>query len=46
MLFIDDGLMVSKSLDQMESVLALFMKNVYITKVTMDLELYVGVHIK
>ena len=45
MLFVDDGLMISNSPAQMDSVLA-FMKDVFITKVTMDPELYVGIHIK
>jgi hypothetical protein len=45
MLFVDDGLMISNSPAQMDSVLA-FMKDVFITKVTMDPELYVGVHIQ
>ena len=46
MLFVDDGLMVSDSPDQMDSVLA-FIKDVFITKVTMDpKQVYVGVHIQ
>ena len=45
MLFVDDGLMLSNSPAQMDSVLA-FMKDVFTTKVTMDPELYVGIHIK
>ena len=45
MLFVDDGLMISNNPVQMDSVLA-FMKDVFITKVTMDPELYVGIHIK
>ena len=46
MLFVDDGLMISNSPDEMDLVLALFMKDVYITKVTMYPKLYVDVHIK
>ena len=45
MLFVDDGLMISNSPAQMDSVLA-FMKDVFITKVTMDPELHVGIHLK
>jgi hypothetical protein len=45
MLFVDDGLMVSNSPNQMDSVLA-FMTDVFITKVTMDPELHVDIHIK
>ena len=45
MLFVDDGLVVSSSPDEMDLILA-FMKDVYITKVTMYPKLYVDVHIK
>lgn len=45
MLFVDDGLMISNNSAQMDSVLD-FMKDVFITKVTMDPEIYVGVHLK
>ena len=45
MLFVDDGLMISNSSSQMDSVLT-FMKDVFITKVTMNPELYVGIHLK
>ena len=45
MLFVDDGLMISNSTTLMDSVLT-FMKDVFITKVTMDPELYVGIHLK
>lgn len=44
MLFVDDGLMVSNSHAQMDSILD-FMKDVFIMKVNMNLELYVGIHI-
>ena len=44
MLFVDDGLMVSNSPAQMDSVLD-FMKDVFITKVNMNPELFVGIHI-
>ena len=45
MLFVDDGLMISNNPSQMDSVLT-FMKDVFITKVTMNPELYVGIHLK
>ena len=45
MLFVDDGLMISNSSAQMDSVLT-FMKDVFITKVTLNPELYVGIHLK
>lgn len=45
MLFVDDGLMISNSSTQMDSVLD-FMKDVFITKVTLDPEIYVGIHLK
>ena len=45
MLFVDDGLMISNSTAQMDSVLT-FMKDVFITKITLDPEVYVGIHIK
>ena len=44
MLFVDDGLMISNSTTQMDSVLT-FMKDVFITKITMDPEVYVSIHI-
>ena len=45
MLFVDDGLMISNSPSQMDSVLE-FMKGVFITKITMDPQLYVGIHLQ
>jgi hypothetical protein len=45
MLFVDDGLMISNSPTLMDFILN-FMKDVFITKVTMDPELYVGIHLK
>ena len=45
MLFVDDGLMISNNPSLMDSVLT-FMKDVFITKVTLDPELYVGIHLK
>ena len=45
MLFVDDGLMVSNNPATMDSVLA-YMKDVFITKVTINPELYVGIHLK
>lgn len=45
MLFVDDGLMISNNPSQMDSILT-FMKDVFITKVTMNPELYVGIHLK
>ena len=44
MLFVNDGLMISNSSAHMDSVLN-FMKDVFITKVTMDPQLYVGIHL-
>ena len=44
MLFVDDGLMISNSSATMDKVLD-FMKDVFITKVTLDPELYVGIHL-
>ena len=45
MLFVDDGLMISNSSTTMDSVLD-FMKDVFITKVTLDPEMYVGIHLQ
>ena len=45
MLFVDDGLMISNSPTQMDSVLT-FMKDIFVTKVTLNPELYVGIHLK
>ena len=45
MLFVDDGLMISNNSAQMDKVLA-FMKDVFITKVTLDPEMYVGIHLQ
>lgn len=45
MLFVENGLMASNNPAQMDLVLK-FMKDVFITKVTMNPELYVGVHIE
>ena len=44
MLFVDDGLMISNSPTTLDSVLD-FMKDVFITKVTLDPEMYVGIHL-
>ena len=45
MIFVDDGLMISNSTAQMDFVLE-FMKGVFITKVTIDPQLYVRIHLQ
>lgn len=45
MFFVDDGLMISNNSTTMDSVLD-FMKDVFITKVTLDPKMYVGIHLQ